>query len=251
MNTEEGEPSCVDKSDESDKPVKKARYSSEDKQDTSNHVQCSKSHQMNHNGESSSSQKDAACSCNNAAINLLMRAADRALEYDIPVETFHVRGNEVDGTVQQNLSPEDLLDGDDEEYFLLRWQARQLAKGFVDNTINRVLEQWRSSVGASGLSVENCDGDELVEDEGILMAIQSHGLRQESDQQSSYSDNDINIDSLLDNSRINVENVENKSNSHIENCKEGDTEKIDDTDFLNAAVSVAISSKGLASCSYK
>lgn len=210
MNTKE----VVDDTDENDKPPKKAKYSSE-------------------------VSKEASCSCTSnqpSPINLLMSAADRALDVDIPTETF---SNPIETSQTATSSREELNDFDteDEDYYLLRWQAKQLAKGFMDNTINRVLEEWRLSGGVTQLAVScDTDDDELVEDEGILMAIQSHGLRQEMDQRDSI---DVGA-SLLDN----VENGVNKSN--IE-----ENGKIDDTDFLNAAVSVAICSKGLSSCSYK
>lgn len=64
-----------------------------------------------------------------------------------------------------------------EDFYLRKWQARQIAKGFVDNTINRVLENWMVAPFDATDFVENCDNDGQVEDEGILMAIQSHGLQ--------------------------------------------------------------------------
>lgn len=65
------------------------------------------------------------------------------------------------------------------DHYLAKWQSRQLAKSYVDNTINAALERWMISppyVDATDL-VENSENDVFVEDEGILMAIQSHGLR--------------------------------------------------------------------------
>lgn len=64
-----------------------------------------------------------------------------------------------------------------EDFYLRKWQARQIAKGFVDNTINRVLENWMVAPFDAGDLIENADNGGQVEDEGIMMAIQSHGLQ--------------------------------------------------------------------------
>lgn len=64
-----------------------------------------------------------------------------------------------------------------DDYYLRKWQARQIAKGFLDNTINRVLEYWMVAPFDAADFVENCDNGGQIEDEGILMAIQSHGLQ--------------------------------------------------------------------------
>lgn len=69
---------------------------------------------------------------------------------------------------------------------LRKWQARQVARCFVDNTINRVLED----MGFVPLPVDADDildefpmteseNDEGLEDEAVLMAIHRHGLRTE------------------------------------------------------------------------
>lgn len=78
-----------------------------------------------------------------------------------------------------------------EDFYLRKWQARQIAKGFVDNTINRVLENWMVAPFDATDFVENCDNDGQVEDEGILMAIQSHGLQSGTRSLSNYSDNNF------------------------------------------------------------
>ncbi|XP_017777434.1 PREDICTED: uncharacterized protein LOC108563312 [Nicrophorus vespilloides] len=61
--------------------------------------------------------------------------------------------------------------------YMYEWQARQVAKSFVDNTINSILEHWRIAAFDVEDFVEDCENGEQVEDEGILMAIQSHGLQ--------------------------------------------------------------------------
>lgn len=82
------------------------------------------------------------------------------------------------------------------------------------------------------------------------MAIQSHGLRQESTRRLPIP---AILDGLLDSSTEDLTSLgENNSNFTSEYCHQGtSSDRIDDTDFLNTAVSVAISSKGLASCSYE
>lgn len=147
------------------------------------------------------------------------------------------------------------------EDYLLKWQARQVAKGFVDNTINRVLEQWTLAPFDASDLVENCDNDGHVEDEGILMAIQSHGLRQDSQQFSSrggstgFERNSGNPVAYEDAAKSTLDNIENVHNERTKQSNQKDYEKsleVDDQmDFLSAAVSVAISEKGLSSCSYK
>ncbi|XP_030763881.1 uncharacterized protein LOC115888327 [Sitophilus oryzae] len=67
-----------------------------------------------------------------------------------------------------------------QDYYLRKWQARQIARGFVDNTINSMLETWGELVPTridTTDFVENCENDGQVEDDAILMAIQSHGLQ--------------------------------------------------------------------------
>lgn len=99
----------------------------------------------------SNNNHSGRCNCSGnkhvSPIDLLISAADRTLEIDIPLETFNLRSSDeetgaarqvgavADGNVD---TPAEL-----EDYYLLRWQAGQIAKSFVDNTINKVLEQWR------------------------------------------------------------------------------------------------------------
>lgn len=64
-----------------------------------------------------------------------------------------------------------------------------MAKGFVDNTINRVLDSWiqvplpPEEDGSRFLALDvadfinNLPGDNSIENEGILMAISAHGLQ--------------------------------------------------------------------------
>ncbi|KAF5285437.1 hypothetical protein FQA39_LY16691 [Lamprigera yunnana] len=128
------------------------------------------------------------------------------------------------------------------DYYLQRWQARQVAKGYMDNTINRVLETYmfNQCIDASDL-VEDCGNDDQVEDEGILMAIQSHGL-----QSADNNWNGLNTkwDNEIESNKIEEFALDNYQNIHNEMLKSKIT---DENNFLEAAVSVAIQKKGLSS----
>lgn len=77
-----------------------------------------------------------------------------------------------------------------EEQCIARWQAKQMVKGFVDNSINHVLDFWiqaplppedePSRYVALDVAdfINNLPGDNSIENEGILMAISAHGLQQ-------------------------------------------------------------------------
>lgn len=77
-----------------------------------------------------------------------------------------------------------------------------MAKGFVDNTINRVLDSWihpplppdvdNSRFLALDVAefINNLPGDNSIENEGILMAISAHGLQNTSSSSSSNSQNE-------------------------------------------------------------
>lgn len=125
MSQEDQKPCDVDE-ENSDKPPKKARYSSEPCPGTS------------------SASENATCNCTKRAVSPQMKLSmtGRSLDYDIPLESFTMQNSDELADV---LFSADVLDGPNNEDQLLRWQARQMAKGFVDNTINRVLERWRLS----------------------------------------------------------------------------------------------------------
>ncbi|KAJ2949538.1 hypothetical protein O0L34_g15458 [Tuta absoluta] len=83
-----------------------------------------------------------------------------------------------------------------EDQCIARWQARQMAKGFVDNTINRVLDSWMMQPLPADIDnrflaldvaefINNLPGDNSIENEGILMAISAHGLQNTSTSSSS------------------------------------------------------------------
>ncbi|XP_015519230.1 uncharacterized protein LOC124298911 [Neodiprion virginianus] len=61
---------------------------------------------------------------------------------------------------------------------LKKWQARQVAKGFVDNTINRVLENYVMSPPFNDIYPRLITRTNDMEDRAVAMAIQNHGLVQ-------------------------------------------------------------------------
>lgn len=164
---------------------------------------------------------------------------------------------------------------------LKRWQACQVAKGYVDNTINVVLENY-IMVTSSSYSVEESRfqlfrGNDM-EDTAVMMAIRNHGLVQSaglvSQSSAFYSDkapgywtnNDVHC-SCPTNRIQNVGNFENSvattsanslrlndSKSTEEyNRLDWDLDKIDENDqqenFLERAVAEAIKKKGLSALS--
>lgn len=158
-----------------------------------------------------------------------------------------------------------------EDYYLHRWQARQVAKGFLDNTINKILENWMVAPFDATDLIENCEDDGQIEDEGILMAIQSHGLqtgfgnaeegscgfgvenRRCRESSSSSSSSLLQTVEVPESTLDNFQNVHNEllkrtnlQSSDNSNCLYANSEIKDHLDFLNAAVSVAIQKKGLS-----
>lgn len=149
-----------------------------------------------------------------------------------------------------------------------------MAKSFVDNTINSILEHCNYAPYDAADFVENCENGEKLEDEGILMAIQSHGLQSTSGttlysgsanningESSRQQDISLRNDSIsyirppeLDESTL--DNAENafyectKERSPDTDANEINIEMADQMDFLNAAVSIAIQKKGLSSYNY-
>lgn len=132
----------------------------------------------------------------------------------------------------------------DQDYYLRKWQARQIARGFVDNTINSVLETWATRPLDVGDFVENCHNDGQVEDDAILMAIQEHGLQSRCE--------------LRDGSGLRFSNELKEQMADIlvrESSEpftdlnqqfEGSIQTEENLDFMNAAVSAAIEKKGLS-----
>ncbi|KAI5643839.1 hypothetical protein NE865_04015 [Phthorimaea operculella] len=118
-----------------------------------------------------------------------------------------------------------------EDQCIARWQARQMAKGFVDNTINRVLDSWMmqplpAEVDSRFLALDvaefinNLPGDNSIENEGILMAISAHGLQNTSTSSSNNeSHKDLSKEAFpsRSNSPINSEEESEMNNNKREN----------------------------------
>nr|CAH7744621.1 unnamed protein product [Callosobruchus chinensis] len=132
-----------------------------------------------------------------------------------------------------------------------RWEAKQMARCIVDNTVNSLLDNFRNqSVNGNALLFQGidfdahdsvcevCNHDGQVEDDAILMAIQSHGLR--------GNTNDEGL-GIVESTQDNFENMQ----AEIKQNNTCDARSYQGTvhnslDFLDAAVSVAIQEKGLS-----
>ncbi|CAG9790961.1 unnamed protein product [Diatraea saccharalis] len=96
-----------------------------------------------------------------------------------------------------------------EDECISRWQSRQIAKGFVDNMINRVIDSWTHAPLPPHMDISRLaalDAAEFVnnlpepysrrrlndsiENEGILMAISAHGLQNTSNSSSNNDSED-------------------------------------------------------------
>ncbi|XP_060526612.1 uncharacterized protein LOC132702162 [Cylas formicarius] len=149
-----------------------------------------------------------------------------------------------------------------QDYYLRLWQAQQIARSYVDNTVNSMLERFNDrSLDVSSL-IEDCENDGQVEDDAILMAIQAHGLQSVVLQQSPRQSE---VESRCDKPAVDLicENYENyqrerenefsvtstssstSGGTPSSNSNQFEEDLSDQMDFLNAAVSVAIQEKGL------
>lgn len=126
------------------------------------------------------------------------------------------------------------------DYYLRKWQARQIARGFVDNTINSVLESWTTRPDDIGDFVENCRNDGQVEDDAILMAIQEHGL------QSTTPSRESTTLRFSSGSKEQMTAILVKEISEHYSDSNSLSESGENFDFMNEAVSVAIEKKGLS-----
>ncbi|XP_015124253.1 uncharacterized protein LOC107046211 [Diachasma alloeum] len=144
---------------------------------------------------------------------------------------------------------------------LRRWQACQMAKGFVDNTINRVMENYILGPQVDASQFRLFRGTDM-EDTAVMMAIRNHGLvhsgqfEDESDLYQSFSNSvERNEFPKSKNFDIPLGATSSKiiSSSQIDNCQESMKEKNDEggdeQDFLERAVAEAIKIKGLSALS--
>ena len=167
---------------------------------------------------------------------------------------------------------------------LKRWQACQVAKGFVDNTINKIVENY--IVGASSPypleeSMFQLFGGNDMEDAAVMMAIRNHGLVQSTERvsQSSafYSDkapgywtnneyadvycscpsNHVQAVGGFENSVATASTgslrLGDSADTEGRSANDWDLDKIDESDqqenFLERAVAEAIKKKGLSALS--
>uniref|UniRef100_A0A6M2DK97 Putative product n=1 Tax=Xenopsylla cheopis TaxID=163159 RepID=A0A6M2DK97_XENCH len=117
---------------------------------------------------------------------------------------------------------------------LARWQARQVAKGFVDNTINRVLDSFTEA------PMPGHTGSLVVEDAAILMAISAHGLQNGAGP----------VDQTPQAGGTHDWQQPGSSGRELRRVSESPQAIGEHYDFLEAAVSVAIQKKGLAPLSH-
>ncbi|XP_016921984.1 uncharacterized protein LOC108003914 isoform X2 [Apis cerana] len=167
---------------------------------------------------------------------------------------------------------------------LKRWQACQVAKGYVDNTINKVLENYIMGTSSS-YSLEESRfqlfrGNDM-EDTAVMMAIRNHGLVQSAELVSQsnafYSDKapgywtnneytDLhcfypanhksdsgNFENSVATTSTNSLRLNDSKNAEEYNRFDWDLDKIDENDqqenFLERAVAEAIKKKGLSALS--
>lgn len=295
-NQDKGEHSRRGEPNEDEKPLKKARYVWEVKgkyhlKDT---YKNNNTANKNNNAEAELSDNIKGCGegekkRDEKQVGNVRRQNDSPGSNKCCIESFLAKTEAImDSDVDEDDAPVSNLDCNilkeipvtlvspmprNQDYYLRKWQARQIARGFVDNTINTVLETWINPPFDAADFVENCDNDGQVEDDAILMAIQSHGLQSNArgsvQLSSSIRDREIAFvrnpeieESTLDNFENyqnelikEQENVSSSSNadsmscdSSISNAGEGENLDMggDPMDFLNAAVSVAIQKKGLS-----
>ncbi|XP_050506341.1 uncharacterized protein LOC126884452 [Diabrotica virgifera virgifera] len=198
-----------------------------------------------------------SANCNSCCLQTILDSAD-----DIVI---HDKSDEYNFTTA---SPDSQI----QDYYLRKWQARQIARGFVDNTINKVLEAWINRPVDVPRFIESYKNNGEIENDAILMAIHSHGLQSpfgdplQSSHRSSFTEAEVSLPStkpdLEQFSQDNLENVENErikaqevqssstdgssspDDGVVANSKE--VEEDNTIDFLNAAVSAAIQKKGLS-----
>lgn len=137
----------------------------------------------------------------------------------------------------------------EDNYYMHKWQARQLARAFIDNTINSVLESSSVPREDAQLILNSCMNDDQVENDAISMAIQEHGLQSQIE---SFEDSSC---SNVNGFRGYISDLEGTSNNNRQDCslsrqnivlEENIQHQNHDMDFMHAAVSVAIEKKGLS-----
>ncbi|KAJ8918076.1 hypothetical protein NQ315_011533 [Exocentrus adspersus] len=192
-NQDKGEHSRRSAPDEDEKPLKKARYVWEVKgkyhlKETykNNNNTISRNNNTEPEGGNSNKGEDenvklqeeeSSTTSNKCCIESFLAKTEAIMENDVDEEDAPMNSN-LDCNILKEI-PVTLVSPmpRNQDYYLKKWQARQIARGFVDNTINTVLETWINPPFDASDFVENCANDGQVEDDAILMAIQSHGLQ--------------------------------------------------------------------------
>lgn len=253
-----GEHSRSDEPNEHEKPLKKARFLWEVKgkhhlKDTcKNNNNTSQNHDLdevdvpeqNNKVEVSSSLSKHAANCEKKeTCNCLQQFLSKSEDFMESIYDDEFNSNQID---EENDFPLSLLGPQEKnnDYYLRKWQARQIARGFVDNTINSVLETWTIRPFDDGDFVENCRNDGQVEDDAILMAIQEHGLQSRGEARDGGR---LRFSNELREQMANIlirETTEKLFNPD-QGC-DSFTQTGENLEFINAAVSAAIEKNGLS-----
>lgn len=241
-----GESSRCNEQDEHEKPMKKARFLWEVKGKYHLKDSLNKNNNKDQNNKAAletdnttdetfqneehadQCEKKEPCNC---LQQFLSKSEDILIDIDDDMNSNQIEGDAFDfpsllGSNEKN-----------QDYYLRKWQARQIARGFVDNTINSVLETWATRPSDVGDFVENCHNDGQVEDDAILMAIQEHGLQSRVE---SRDGGKLRFSSEL---KEQMAAILVKETSDLEQEVRQTEENFD---FMNAAVSAAIEKKGLS-----
>ncbi|XP_054264748.1 uncharacterized protein LOC129004429 isoform X2 [Macrosteles quadrilineatus] len=126
-----------------------------------------------------------------------------------------------------------------------RWQTRQMARAVVDNTINSVLEDMGFTPPPDNEDIISFDifptihNREGIENQAVLMAIQSHGLQKPC----------ICSHSLGASVSTHPVPFHHRPSTPLPSTSEPQEKYAGETDFLAQAVAVAIQKKGLGSYS--
>ncbi|XP_072384113.1 uncharacterized protein [Diabrotica undecimpunctata] len=227
---------------------------------TSENIEMNSAESVNNEQNCKEQHSSRSANCNSCCLKTILESADDII--------IHDKSNEYNFTTA---SPDPQI----QDYYLRKWQARQIARGFVDNTINKVLEAWINRPLDVRRFIESYKNSGQIENDAILMAIHSHGLHSpfgdtrgplQSSQPSSFTETEVVLPDrkpdLEQFSQDNLENVENErikaqeiqcsstdGSSSPEDGVAANSEEVDEDntiDFLNAAVSVAIQKKGLS-----
>lgn len=186
---EEGESSTTYKSDLEERPLKKARYVWQIK--GKYHLKKNDNAQTS-NSESTNSLVDLRPLNSNFKNdkNTNIQDVNNSRKIDFEVKSFDSGVNESikDGVITEKYDSKifrnDRLTRCVSETNLRKWQARQVARCYVDNTINTVLEEMgfhpmngEHDMLDEDLQIPENSSDENLEDEAVMMAIHSHGLQ--------------------------------------------------------------------------